>query len=220
MRELSGRCRAAVWALAMPVMLIFGLRGGWFTPTELGAAAALYALGVGLFVYRGFALHDVFALLRESAFTTASVMFIVAAAAVLGVILALEQVPQQIVQALLSVSDNKHVVLIIIMVALLVLGTVLEGIALLVILAPLLLKVTSNLGIDPVHFGVLLVFNTTIGSITPPVGTVLYTVCSITKCSIEEFTLELVPFLIGLVGLLFVMAFFPPLVTFLPNLVF
>lgn len=219
-RELAVRGRAALWALAMPVLLIVGLRGGWFTPTELGAIAALYALAIGLFVYRGFGVRDIYSLLRESAYTTASVMFIVAAAGVLGVILALEQVPQQIVQALLAVSDNKHVVLFIIMLALLVLGTVLEGLALLVILAPLLLKVTTSLGIDPVHFGVVLVFNTTIGSITPPVGTVLYTVCAITRCSIEEFSLELIPFLIGLVGLLFAMAFFPSLVTFLPDLVF
>ncbi|HRJ69949.1 MAG TPA: TRAP transporter large permease subunit [Beijerinckiaceae bacterium] len=220
LRDLAVRCRGALWALAMPVLLIVGLRVGWFTPTELGAMAALYALAIGLFVYRGFGVADVYDLLRESAYTTASVMFIVAAAGVLGVVLALEQVPQQIIGALLAISDNKYVVLVVINVALLVLGTVLEGLALLVILAPLLLKVTTSLGIDPVHFGVVLVFNTTIGSITPPVGTVLYTVCAITKCTIEEFSVELVPFLIGLVGLLFLLTFFPPLVTFLPELMF
>lgn len=219
-RDILSRGRAALWALAMPVLLIVGLRGGWFTPTELGAVAAIYALAVGLFVHRGFGVRDVYSLLKESAFTTASVMFIVAAAGVLSVILALEQVPQHVVQALLTISDNRSVVLVIIMIALLVLGTVLEGIALLVILAPLLLQVTTELGIDPIHFGVLVVFNTTIGSITPPVGTVLYTVCSITKCSIEEFSLELVPFLVALIGVLFLLAFFPPLVTFLPDLLF
>ncbi len=166
-QDVVVRFRAALWALAMPVMLIVGLRGGWFTPTELGAMAALYALAIGLFIYRGFEFVDIYSLLREAAFTTASVMFIVAAAGVLGVILALEQVPQQIVQALLTVSDNKYVVLAIIMLALLVLGTVLEGIALLVILAPLLLQIATKLGVDPVHFGVIVVFNTTIASISP-----------------------------------------------------
>lgn len=219
-REIAGRLRAALWALAMPVMLIVGLRGGWFTPTELGAIAACYALVIGLFVYRGFAFRDLYDLLRESAHTTASVMFIVAAAGVLGVILALEQAPQAIMETLLAISDDKHVVLVIIMAAFLVLGSVVEGLALMVILAPTLLKVTTSLGVDPVHFGVILVFNTTIGSITPPVGTVLYTVCAITRCSIEEFTVELAPFLIGLVGLLLLLTFFPPLVTFLPNLLF
>lgn len=219
-RELVSLSRAALWALAMPVLLIVGLRGGWFTPTELGAVAALYALAVGLFVYRGFGVRDIYALLKESAFTTASVMFIIAGAAVFSMILALERVPQHVMGILVGISDNKYVILVVIMVALLVLGTVLEGLALLIILAPMLLQLTQQLGIDPVHFGVLMVFNTTIGSITPPVGTVLYTVCSITKCSIEDFTVEFIPFFVALMAVLFLMAFFPPLVTFLPNLLF
>ncbi|WP_295808175.1 TRAP transporter large permease [uncultured Nitratireductor sp.] len=218
--EVLGRGRAALWALAMPVMLIFGLRTGWFTPTELGAIAAIYAFAVGLVIYRGIGLGDTYGLLRESAHTTASVLFIVASASVFSMILALEQIPQQIVGALLVISDNPHVVLLIIMLGLLALGTVLEGLALLVILAPLLLEVTSLLGIDPVHFGVLLVLNTTIGSLTPPVGTVLYTVCAITRCSVEEYTREALPFLAALVAVLLLLAVFPPLVTALPNLLF
>jgi tripartite ATP-independent transporter DctM subunit len=218
--EILSRARLALWALAMPVLLLVGLRGGWFTPTELGAIAAVYAFFIGAFVYRGFKLTDTYDILRESAHTTSSVMFIVAAAAVFSVILAIEQVPQQLVNGLLAFSDNKYVVLLIINALLLLLGTLLEGLALMVILAPLLIEVTRNVGIDPVHFGVVLVFNTTIGSITPPVGTVLYTVCSITKCSIEEFTLEFIPFFIALVGVLMLLCFVPPLVTFLPDLLF
>lgn len=219
-RQIVHSGRAALWALAMPVMLIVGLRVGWFTPTELGAIAALYALAVGLLVYRGLRFADIYDLLRESAHTTASVIFIVAAASVFSMILALEQVPQQMMGALLSLSDEPHVVLLVIMVALLVMGTVLEGFALLVILAPLLIDVTSQLGIDPVHFGVLIVFNTTIGALTPPVGTVLYTVCAITKCSVEEFTRESLPFLAALVGVLMLLTFVPSLVTLLPDLLF
>lgn len=220
MRDIAGRGRAALWALAMPVLLIFGLRGGWFTPTELGAIAAVYAFAVGVFIYRGLRWADIYDLMRESAHTTASVLFIVAASAVFSLVLALEQVPQALLAALLTLSDNKHVLLLAIMLGLLVLGTMLEGLALLVILAPMLLEVTRSLGIDPVHFGILLVFNTTIGSITPPVGTVLYTVCSITRCSIEEFTREFLPFLVALVGLLVLLAMVPALVTFLPDLLF
>jgi tripartite ATP-independent transporter DctM subunit len=219
-RETLHRFRVALWALAMPVLLILGLRGGWFTPTELGAIAAVYAFIVGGFIYRGFALSETYDLLRESAHTTANVMFIVASAAVFSLILALEQVPQSLIGALLGISDNKYVVLLLINVLLLVLGTLLEGLALLVILAPLLIEVTQALGIDPVHFGIILVFNTTIGSITPPVGTVLYTVCSITRCSIEEFSREFVPFFIALVAVLLLLTFVPPLVTFLPNALF
>lgn len=218
--EILTRGRAALWALAMPVLLIIGLRGGWFTPTELGAIAALYAFLVGLFIYRGFAWTGIFELLRESAHTTANVLFIIAAAAVLSMVLALEQAPQAIVGALLSFSENKYVVLLIINVLLLLLGTVLEGLALMIILVPILLEVIATLGIDPVHFGIVLVFNTTIGSITPPVGTVLYTVCSITRCSIEEFAREFVPFFAALVAALLLLTYVPALVTFLPNLLF
>jgi tripartite ATP-independent transporter DctM subunit len=218
--QVLRRGRAALWALAMPVMLLAGLRGGWFTPTELGAIAAVYAFFVGAFVYRGFALRDTYDLLKESAHTTSSVMIIVASAAVFSTILAIEQVPQALVGALLALSENKYVVLLAINVLLLVLGTLLEGLALMVILAPLLLEVTRSLGIDPVHFGIVLVLNTTIGSITPPVGTVLYTVCSITRCSIEEFTREFVPFFLALTGVLLLITFVPPLVTFLPNVLF
>ncbi|SMY09820.1 TRAP transporter large permease [Flavimaricola marinus] len=218
--EIGRRAWAALWALAMPVLLIVGLRGGWFTPTELGAIAAVYALIVGLVIYRGFRWTETFDLLRESALTTANVLFIIAAAAVFSLVLSLEQAPQKMIGVLLSISDNKFVVLLLINVMLLILGMMLEGLALMIILVPILLEVTRALGVDPVHFGIVLVFNTTIGSITPPVGTVLFTVCTITKCSIEEFARESVPFLVALIGVLLLLTFVPLLVTFLPNLLF
>jgi len=217
---VARRAGAALWALAMPVLLIVGLRGGWFTPTELGAIAAIYAFVVGLFIYRGVRWSQIFDIMRESARTTANVLFIVVTAAVFSMILALEQAPQQMVNALLALSDNKYAVLLIVNLFLLVLGTFLEGLALMIILVPILLEIMQTLAVDPVHFGIVLVFNTTIGSITPPVGTVLYTVCSITKCSIEEFAVEFLPFFAALVGVLILLTFVPPLVTFLPNLIF
>jgi len=218
--EIAGRARGAFFALMMPVLLIVGLRGGWFTPTELGAIAAVYAFVVGLVIYRGFRWTETYDILRESALTTANVLFIIAAAAVFSLVLSLEQAPQKIVGVLLSISDNKIVVLLLINIMLLILGTMLEGLTLMIILVPILLQVTRTLGIDPVHFGIVLVFNTTIGSITPPVGTVLFTVCSITKCSIEEFARESLPFLVALIGVLLLLTYVPALVTFLPNLLF
>lgn len=212
--------KAALWALAMPVMLLFGLRGGWFTPTELGAVAAIYAYFVGTVVYRGITLRGTFDLLAESAATTAGVMFIVASASVFSLILSLEQAPQALILALTSVSDNKYVILLLINIALLLLGTVFEGLAIIVILGPMLLQLANTLGIDPVHLGVVLVVNTAIGSLTPPVGTVMFTVCSITRCSIEDFTRACLPFLLTLVAVLLLLTFVPPLVTFLPNLLF
>ena len=219
-REVLSNGRAALWALGMPVMLLLGLRSGWFTPTELGAVAAVYAFVVGVFVYRGLSLRETLSLFSESATTTAGVMFIVASASVFSLILSLEQMPQHLISALLSISDNKYVVLFVINIALLILGTVFEGLAIIVILGPLLVQVAQSLGIDPVHLGVVLVFNTAIGSMTPPVGTVMFTVCSITRCSIEDFTKAFTPFLLASIGVLFLLTYIPALVTFLPNLMF
>lgn len=219
-REIFQHGRAALWALAMPVMLLFGLRSGWFTPTELGAVAAVYAFVVGVFVYRGLKAREIKSLFSESALTTAGVLFIVASASVFSLILSLEQVPQHLITALMAISDNKYVLLLVINVALLLLGTVFEGLAIIVILGPLLVQVAQNLGIDPVHLGVMLVFNTAIGSLTPPVGTVMFTVCSITRCSVEDFTRAFGPFLVAMVGVLMLLTYVPALVTFLPNLLF
>lgn len=219
-REVMSNGKAALWAIAMPVMLIFGLRGGWFTPTELGAVAAVYAYLVGVVVYRRISLRDTFDLLSESAATTAGVMFIVASASVFSLILSLEQVPQAMIGALTAISDNKYIVLLIINIALLLLGTVFEGLAIIVILGPMLLQLGKTLEVDPVHLGIILVLNTAIGSLTPPVGTVMFTVCSITRCRIEDFSVAFVPFLLALLGVLMLLTFLPGLVTFLPDLLF
>jgi tripartite ATP-independent transporter DctM subunit len=217
-REILSKSRAAIWALAMPFLLLFGLRLGYFTPTELGAFAAIYAFIVGTIVYRGLTVGDTLDLLRESAMTTAGVMFIIASASVFSLILSLEQLPQMMMEQLLGISENKYIVLFIVNVALLILGTIFEGLAIIIIIGPLLVDAASSLDIDPVHLGVILVLNTAIGSITPPVGTVTFTVCSITRCSIEDFTKEAIPFLLVLTAVLMLLTFVPALVTFLPNI--
>jgi tripartite ATP-independent transporter DctM subunit len=217
-REIGRRARHAMWALAMPVLLLVGLRFGVFTPTELGAIAALYALFVGMVVYQGFRPSDIFDLLRESAHTTANVMIIVAASAALSLVLTFEQVPQAVINWLLAFSTNKYAILLLINIALLVLGMFMEGIALNIILAPVLIQITQKFDIDPVHLGVVVVLNQAIGAVHPPVGTVVYTVCSITKCSVEEYTRELIPIIAVLTGVLFLITFVPELVLFLPRI--
>ncbi len=219
-REIAIKARHALWALAMPFLLLFGLRIGWFTPTELGAIAAAYALFVGLFIYRGFSVSETYDLARESAHTTANVMLIIAASAIFSVVLTLEEVPQTVVEYLLAMTDNKYVALVLINILLLLLGTVMEGLSLMVILAPLFLQVMQRFGIDPIHFGVVLIVNLTIGSVSPPIGSVLFTVCSITKCSIEEFTRESIPLLMALIVVLFLITFLPETVVFLPRMLF
>jgi tripartite ATP-independent transporter DctM subunit len=219
-REVMRSAGRSFFALLMPVLLLVGLRIGVFTPTELGAIAAVYALLVGLVIYRGFPAGELADIFRESAHTTANVLLIVAASAVFSVVIAIEQIPQTVVGALLGLTREPWLILLIINVALLILGTIMESLALLVILAPLLVPVIADVGIDPVHFGVVFVFNLTIGSITPPVGTVLYTVCSITGCSIEDYTRALAPLLVALVAVLAAITFIPELVLALPRMMF
>ena len=219
-RELRRRARRAAWALLMPVLLIVGLRIGVFTPTELGAIAAAYALFVGVVIYREIPVRQILSVLREAALTTSVVMLIVATAATVSAVFTLERVPQQMVEGLLSLSSEPIVILLAINLGLLLLGMVMESTALLVMLAPILATLAASLGIDPVQFGVVVVLNLTIGGITPPVGTIMYTVSSITGTTVEGFTREIVPFLLAVFAVLLLITYIPALTLSLPNLVF
>lgn len=219
-REILRTGRSAIWALAMPVLLIVGLRIGVFTPTELGAVAAVYALFVGIVVYREIKLRDIGSVFQEAAATTGLVMLIVAAAATFNIVVAIEQVPGAVAGLLIGIAASPILILLLINVSLLLLGLVMESLALLILLVPVLAPVIRELGIDPVQFGVILVLNLTIGSMTPPVGTVLYTACSITGCSVEEFTREFLPFLVAMVIVLLLVTFVPEVSLSLPRLLY
>lgn len=204
-------------ALLMPVLLIVGLRMGVFTPTELAAVAVVYALVVS-FALKQITLRELPGIFKEAALTSGVVMIIIAAAAVFGIVVAYEQIPKQLLGLLTTVSDNPYVLLLIINVLLIVLGVFMESMSLMIILVPVLAPIAFSVGIDPVHFGVMIVLNLTIGSITPPVGSVLYTVAAITKVKIGEFTKAFIPFFIALVVVLLFITYVPGLVTWLPDL--
>jgi tripartite ATP-independent transporter DctM subunit len=217
--EILRHARGAAWALFLPVLILGGLRGGAFTPTEAGAVAAVYAVVIGMFVYRELSLRDLWPIVGESLAATAVVMLILGCANALMWALTWERVPLKMAQALFALSDNPYVLLLLINVLLLLLGCVMEGTALLIILTPILVPVITRLGVDPVHFGLVLVLNLTIGAVTPPVGTILYTVCAIVGVSVEEFTRELWPFLVALAVVLLLVTYVPPTVLWLPDLV-
>ena len=217
--EVLHHARQASWALFLPVLILGGLRGGAFTPTEAGAVAAMYAVLVGAFIYREISLADLRPIVAESLAATAVVMLIIGAASALMWALTWERVPLLMTQALFSVSSNPYVLLFLVNVLLLILGCLMEGTALLIILTPILAPVFTRLGVDPVHLGLVVVLNLTIGAVTPPVGTILYTVCAILNLTVEELTRELGPFLLALVVVLFVVTYVPPTVIWLPNLV-
>lgn len=218
--EIRHQARRAFWALMMPVLLLVGLRIGVFTPTELGAVAVLYSLVISLLVYREITWRDLPQMLRESVVATSVVVLIVAAGSAFGWIITTERVPQALVESAIGLSANPWVILLVLNLVLLVLGALIDATALLVILAPIMAPIGASLGVDPVHFGIVIVLNLTIGAITPPLGSILYTACAITGTSVEEYTRESVPFLFAVFIVLMVVTFVPAVSTTLPTLLY
>lgn len=216
--ETRTRFTTAIPALMMPLLLIFGLRLGIFTPTELGAMAVVYALVVGMFFYRDIAARELLDVLGEAVRANAVVMLILAAGAAFATVITIERVPQSVAEVVLGVSENPIVILLIINVMLLVLGMFLDGITLLVVLTPVLALTAGSLGVDPIHFGVLMVVNLTIGGITPPLGIVIFTVVGITKADVSSTFREMLPFVAATVVVLLLITYVPELVLWLPRL--
>ena len=204
--------------LGMPIIILGGIFSGFFTPTEAAAVACLYALVVGMVIYREIRFRDLPGIVLQSARTTGSALVIVAIAAPLSWILTKEQVPATVTAAIQSVSDNPIVILLLINLMLLVLGAFMEMIAALIILVPILLPVVTGLGVDPVHFGIIVAINLTIGMITPPVGISLFIGATIAKISPERLALSNMPFLLVSILVLLIITFVPGLVMVLPDL--
>jgi len=217
LREFGQVFLDAVPPLLAPVIIMGGILGGIFTPTEAAVVTTVYAFCLGLW-YRELRLRDLPRILTNVLVTTAVVMFIVAASSLMGWLLAIEQVPQALMRGFLSLSTNTWVILAIINVFLLILGCLMDSIPILIILVPVLSPLILRLGIDPIHFGVVMVLNLMIGLLTPPVGMVMYVVCSIAKVSIKDFTRECWPMMLALIVVLVMITFYPPLVVWLPNL--
>ena len=215
--ELWRKFREAFWALMTPVVLLGGMLSGVFTPTEAAAVATFYALILGLFVYRSFSLARLPRLILDTVETTGVVMTLVMVAKLLGWCLAISRIPQIAGQGLTAWSANPLVYLLIVNMLLLVVGCFMEGIAAMLILIPILVPVAMKLGIDPVHFGLVFVLNLMIGTVTPPVGVVLYVVSNIARISFERMSRAIVPFLIPLLVVLAAITLWPPLTTWLPS---
>ncbi|CAH1652786.1 TRAP transporter large permease [Chelatococcus asaccharovorans] len=220
MADLVQAVRRGFWALMFPVFVWVGLRGGLFTPTELGAFVALYCLVVSVFVYKELKLEELPAIFQESALLTAIIMFILASSTGLNYAIAWERLPQTIANWFLATSDNKFVILMIINVLLLLLGLALEGPPLLIILTPILVPLMTGLGVDLVHFGVVLVFNLTLGALTPPVATLIFVASTIVGCSSSEF-MRYFWVIFGMLLLsLLIITYIPAISLFLPNLIY
>lgn len=210
--------RAAVWALLMTAVILFGIVGGIFTPTEASVVATLYAFVIGLFVYRGFGLAALPAILLESAIGSGALILLVGLANVFGWILTSEQIPQAIAQSMLSLTTNKYLIILLINILLLIVGTFMETIAALIILFPPLLAVAIQVGIDPIHFATFAVLNLMIGLTTPPVGVCLFVAANIAKISLGSISRAIWPFLVCNILILFIVSYVPQISLWLPNL--
>ncbi|MCS7242016.1 MAG: TRAP transporter large permease [Candidatus Caldatribacterium sp.] len=208
----------ASWALGMVVLILFGILGGVFTPTEASVVAVVYALLVGLLVYRELKPRDIPRIVIESVRMTTAVMILVGLARLFAWIVTTERIPQLVAQGILSLSTNPYIVIFLINAILLFVGCFMETVAALVIFVPVLLPVAMRVGMDPIHFAVMVVLNLIIGLTTPPVGVCLFVAANIAKISLGELVKAMVPFLLVLLAVLFLVSYVPVLSLTLPNL--
>lgn len=209
-----------IWALIFPLILIVGIRFGIFTPSEAGAFAVVYALIIGVFVYRELTYKAFIEVLKQTGLDLAVIMLIIICSNSFGYALVTGQVPQALATSIASFSANKYLVLLIIMVFVFVIGMFMEATANVLILTPIFLPIIAKLGFDPVHFGILFMILVTMGGMTPPIGVTMYSTCSILNCSVATYTKDALPFIAAIIVLLVILAAFPQLVLFLPNLVY
>jgi tripartite ATP-independent transporter DctM subunit len=216
-KELTLAFRDALWALSIPLFIVLGIRDGVFTPTEAGAICVLYAALVGFFAHRELKLKDIPAIITEATVGTAATMIIIAAAAAFGYYMTWEDIPTRIASVLVGVTNSPWVLLLVINLMLIVVGMLLETTSAIILLTPILVPAAVKLGIDPVHFGLIVVLNLTIGGVTPPMGTVMYVSCSILRVPLNRYTVEAFPLIIAMFVVLFFITYVPQAVLFLPN---
>lgn len=217
--EVLRAARDAVWALMIPVFIIVGLRYGIFTTTEAGAITVFVTIFIGAVIYRELNWAKLPGVLRETVLDTSSVMLLICAASAFGFYLAWERLPPAMASWMVGLTSDPMTLLLLINVLLIVLGTAVEGTAALIILTPIFVPVILRFGIDPVHFGIMLVTNLTIAGITPPVGQMMFISCAVLRVPMEVYTVEILPILGAMLVVLGVITFLPQVSLFLPNLI-
>ncbi len=211
--------RESFFAMLMPVIILGGIYAGIFTPTEAAVVAAAYGLLVGAFIYRELTLKKLGAVMMSTAKSSAIIMVLVSIAHCFSYLLASEQIPQAIGEAMLGVSREPNILLIMICISLLIVGTFLDNAVSVVLMTPILFPIIESVGIDPVFFGVLMVLTLAIGQITPPVGLCLFVACNISGITIEKLSVSVIPYLLVMLAVMLVILFLPELTLFIPNMV-
>ena len=220
LKQILIATREAILPLLMPIIILGGILSGIFTPTEAAAVAVGYAFIIGFFVLRTLKLKDIPDLLYQTGKTTGVVFLIIGSASILGWILTMERVPEAVAAGFLRVSNNPHVILLLILILMLIVGMFMDIAAALIILGPILHPIAvNNLGINPIHFGIIMVLSLNLALMTPPVGACLFVACNISKLSLEALTKAIWPFIVVEVIALFIIAYWSDLVLFFPRLV-
>jgi C4-dicarboxylate transporter DctM subunit len=218
--EVMRAFRDSMWGLALLVIIMGGIYGGIFTPTEAAAVSAVYALVIAVFVYRDLKFTDLPHVFLESAKTTVMLMFIVANALLFAHVLTSERIPQMIAEQILAVGMTPWMFLLVVNVILLVAGNFMEPTGIILILAPILFPIAIQLGIDPIHFGIIMVVNMEIGMVTPPVGLNLFVTSGVTGMSLVQTTRAALPWLMVLLVFLVIVTYVPIISLALPDLMF
>lgn len=208
----------AKWSLMVPVIILGGIYGGIFTPTEAAIVACDYAIIIGVFVYKEIKFKDLYRIFSRTALTSGTVLVLVGTATFLGKIMAIEMIPAAIANGILGITSNKIIILLLVNLLLFITGMFIETLAAIIILTPLLLAIVQPLGISPLHFGIIMVVNLVIGMCTPPVGVNLFVASSIAGVKIEKMFKWIVPLIGVLLIVLLVLTFVPQLSTFLPSI--
>jgi len=210
----------SIWALIFPFALIGGIRFGLFTPTEAGAFAGVYALVVGVLFYRELTWKRLKRALELTAIDIGSIMFIIALSGIFGYGLAYERAGDTFSRFMLGLTNNPHALLLLIIGAVFVAGMFIESTVIILLFTAILLPLVSEVGVDPVHFGIVFMLVVVLGLVTPPVGVSMYTVCSVLDAPVEDYLKECMPFITAIVFVDIILIFFPDIVLFIPNLIF
>jgi tripartite ATP-independent transporter DctM subunit len=219
-KDLISAAWEAKWALLFPVLLLVAIRGGLFTPSEVGAFAVIYAILVGVGAYRELTLEKIIQASTDALSDIGMIMFIILMSGLIGYAIVIDQLPQNIAQVLLGLSSEPKIIFALILMMLFFSGLFIESTVMVLLLTPIFVPIVTKIGVDPVHFGILMMSIVTLGSMTPPVGVAMYTVCSLLDCEIDEYIREAVPFLCAVVVLVFILILLPDLVLFIPRLVY
>jgi tripartite ATP-independent transporter DctM subunit len=218
--EVGSAFRGGIWAILFPIFLLVGLRMGIFTPSEIGAFAVVYAVLVGLIVYRRLKRAGFREALEGSLTDVGAVMFLIALSGIFGYGIVFERVPELVSASILGVTDNLFGVMSLILALVLIAGCFIDGSVLIIMLTPIFLPLIRDLDGDPVHFGLVFIIAATVGNFTPPVGAAMYAVLSILRCPVSDYARESIPFLIAVVLVTLLLVFVPSVVLFVPDLIF